>query len=124
MKVEDTLLSEYGERMDQTQLWRIGMHLMPLYSQLSLLLIEASSFTRIISLSDKGSYQVNPALKEIRAVIKEIEAMYKSLGIANKVKIFNHKTGEPAIDGRGRKGAYEEMLERNRQRKIRLAKRA
>jgi hypothetical protein len=82
---EAMLLRNFEKQMDETKLYRIGMHLMPLYRILCRLKIEEVGFTRIIYTTDKGNYKLNPAVKGILDTITRIEQTWKTLGLDSSV---------------------------------------
>lgn len=81
--VADTVMMAVpeGEHIDQRALWRIGMHLMPLYQMLGRIKIEEATYTRVIYTDDKGRRKANPIFKELRETLKLIEAVWKSLNM-------------------------------------------
>lgn len=65
--------------LDDTVLYKMGMHLVPLYSQLCRLKIEEMSVTEIININEKGTRMINPIFKEIRETLKVIHLMWRDL---------------------------------------------
>jgi len=65
----------------EAKLFRIGMHLIPLYKQLSKLQIEELGVHRIVTVTDRGNRAMNPLYKEIREHIRLIESMWHSIGL-------------------------------------------
>jgi hypothetical protein len=63
------------------QLYRIGMHLVPLYKNLCRLQIEEMGVRRVVQLTPKGSWQIHPIYNEIRQHISMIEKTWRSIGI-------------------------------------------
>jgi hypothetical protein len=78
------ILSNYV--CSEPELYRIGMHLIPLYKILCRLKIEELGITTLIYETDKGNFSSNPILKEIRETIKSIDSAWKELGLRGSVK--------------------------------------
>lgn len=62
-------------------LFRVGMHLMPLYKSLLKLNIEEMAVDRAVYVDDKGMYRAHPIYKELRETVKQIEYAWKALGL-------------------------------------------
>lgn len=70
----------YADQLTEPMLFRVGMHLIPLYKQLCRLKIEELNVFELIG-EVKGKWQVHPILKEIRETVKQIEMVWSSLGL-------------------------------------------
>ena len=106
--VTTTILGTYEAQLDQGQLFRIGMHIMPLYKNLVKMKIEELGVLRVVNRDANGKLSINPLYKEIREYIKLIEQMWKSVGIAGGSMIGapgNIPLGTPQGDG----NYYERM---------------
>lgn len=67
------------DHMTETELFKVGMHLVPLYSQLCRLKIQELGTTEVVYYNDKGNAAVNPIFKEIRETLKVIHLMWRDL---------------------------------------------
>lgn len=70
-----------GEKITELALYRVGIHLAPLYRQLCKLKIEEMGLTNVVYTTDKGSVCVHPLYREIRSVISSIENIWRNLGL-------------------------------------------
>ena len=61
--------------------FQIGMHIIPLYKILCKMKIEEVGVRSVVSLTDRGSFQVHPIYKEIRETIKTIDQAWKSINM-------------------------------------------
>jgi len=80
-RTEAMIIHNFEEQLDEPALYRIGMHLMPLYHMLCRFKIEEIGFNRAVYTTDKGNYKANPVFKEIRETLKQIEAMWRGLDL-------------------------------------------
>jgi hypothetical protein len=76
----DTMLSMY-KYLDEGSLFKIGMHLMPLYSYLCKLKIVEASLNGVINTTSKGIIQIHPIYKEIRETLKAIMMVGRDLDL-------------------------------------------
>lgn len=96
---------------EETQLFRIGMELMPLYVLLCQLKMYQLTVNTPVHVTDKGLFHMNPVYREIRETIKAINRTWESIYPYAK----NGKRGKiPAnlddfLDG---DLTYHEMLEK------------
>jgi hypothetical protein len=67
--------------LDEGALFKVGMHLMPLYSYLCKLKIVEASLTNLTNVTAKGIVQIHPIYKEIRETLKCIVTMCRDLEI-------------------------------------------
>ncbi len=81
--VSTTILGNYENQMDEGQLFRVGMHIIPLYRNLIKMKIEEIGIRSVVTTDERGKKSINPLYKEIREYIKLIEQMWKSVGITN-----------------------------------------
>lgn len=89
------LFRNFKEKMTEDQLWRIGMHLMPLYRMLLRLNIEELGVDRVIVEDMRGIRRINPLYKELRETIKTIDLTWKAIGISED----HDKKGGDSVDG-------------------------
>jgi len=90
------LFRNFREKMTEDQLWRIGMHLMPLYRMLFRLNIEELGVDRVIVEDMRGIRRINPLYKELRETIKTIDLTWKAIGISeDKKEDENDGHGDP-----------------------------
>lgn len=96
--VQDLMFKNFVEVMDEPSLFRIGMHLSPLYIMLAKFKITELGVRFVMETNPKtGSRNVHPIYREIRETIKMIEATWKSIGIDPKgIEIG---TSENVVDG-------------------------
>ena len=83
----DAIMSTFkkDEVLNPKTLWRIGMHLIPLYQMLGRMKIEEATYFRVIYTDDKGRRKANPVYKEIRETLKQIETTWDKLGLGGKI---------------------------------------
>jgi len=62
-------------------LYKIGMHIIPLYSMLCRQKIVEKSLINITFLDNKGNIKMHPIYKEIRETMRIISDMWKSVGV-------------------------------------------
>ena len=65
--------------MNQEQMLLLGMHVVPLYSQLILMKIHALKAPAMVV--SRGSVQPNPIFREIRDIIKTLTMLLKDLNL-------------------------------------------
>ena len=78
---EKTIVRNFGKLMTEDELFRMGMHLIPLYKTLVKLKIVEMGVRDIIEVSDRGKISIHPVLKEIRETIRAIESVWSELGM-------------------------------------------
>ena len=90
----------------------IGVHLMPLYSQLMRFLIEEYGVRNTFDMDDKGRYHAHPVFREIRAVIKDIFQVSKIVFATHEHQMLGAQDVQPDMDRRlhGTRGYYEAVL--------------
>ena len=79
--VTQVIMTNYEKNMDEGQLYRVGMHIVPLYRNLCRFKIYEMGVRNVVERDDKGKKTVDPVYKEIREHIKLLEQMWKSVGI-------------------------------------------
>ena len=106
-EVETMVLNNFGKSMSDPDLFRVGMHLVPLYKQLARLkIIEmATASTAIAEMTKSGTTKINCIFREIRECVKAIDLSWKELGMmANRVV-----PGAPEIPMNADASYYERM---------------
>ena len=86
VKSVNELIFRNFEGLDEPTLYRIGMHLVPLYRHLCKLKIEELAVTNALYTTDKGIKKISPIYKEIRETIRQIEMQWKALDLKPKGK--------------------------------------
>jgi hypothetical protein len=71
--------------LNDDSLFKIGMHLIPLYSQLCRQKIVEKSVINICYEDSKGVTRIHPIYKEIRETMKTISCMWKELGLCGNI---------------------------------------
>jgi len=104
--VSTTILGNYEDKMDEGQLFRVGMHIIPLYRNLIKMKIEELGVRRVVNQDEKGKLSINPLYKEIREYIKLLEQMWKSVGISGVL------VAAPTDDDFGAGDNYYEQMEK------------
>lgn len=89
------VVDNFYEQLDESQLFRIGMHLMPLYKQLVRLKIVEMGVTTLEDIGLRGQIKIHPVLKEIRETLRAIDQQWTLLGLDEKLKA-------PEIDDKGK----------------------
>ena len=69
---------------DESQLFRVGMELMPMYVILCQLKMYQLTIQNPVSTTDKGLHHMNPIYREIREMIKSISRTWESIGARPK----------------------------------------
>ena len=125
--VTTTILEVYEDQLEEGQLFRIGMHIIPLYKNLVKMKIEELGVANVVTENDKGRLQINPLYKEIREYIKLIEQMWKSVGITG---VAIGAPDEGMFGGQGDGNYYDQMekdamsdIHENRGRKLSVIRR-
>lgn len=88
------LFRNFNEVLSEDVLFRVGMHLMPLYKSLLKLNIEEMGVDRAVYADDKGMYRAHPIYKELRETIKQLEYAWKTLGLTKETKKGNDRDPE------------------------------
>ena len=80
--VLDACLKTYGSYMNEKIMIQIGMHIMPMYSQLfKLKTIESSLLlNQMMSTNKQGTLIMHPVYKEIRQTINSIDTLWNRVG--------------------------------------------
>jgi hypothetical protein len=112
-------LDGIGDSLNQLQLDRVGLHLMPLYQQLIKFSIEIIGHKSSVYIDKTGKELMHPQYKEIREVQACISKEIKEIGLN---EIWKNKFGDSKsmmgangqdieeILMKGKKGAYERLL--------------
>lgn len=95
----DTICSTY-KYLDEMQYFKIGMHIIPLYSHLLRLKLVEMSLTTIACENNKGMKFIHPVYKEIRQTLGTIHLMWKDLGMNPGIPdIPNPSNNDTTING-------------------------
>lgn len=105
--IVDTVLASI-DKVNSAQMLMIGMHLMPLYTQLVQMKIVALNAEPMVV--SRGSIVPNPVFKEIRTIIRDISACLRDIGIQCDPRLSSGDVPTKP-DGRGAKGYYEKLME-------------
>jgi hypothetical protein len=87
-QVEKMILDNLAPDMDDFDLFRVGMQVIPLYKQLARFKIIEMSITsqNIPEMTKSGTTKINSLFKEIREVIKTIDSTWRELGVGKKTQ--------------------------------------
>jgi hypothetical protein len=82
------ILDNLAPDMDDFDLFRVGMQVIPLYKQLARFKIIEMSITsqNIPEMTKSGTTKINSLFKEIREVIKTIDSTWRELGVGKKTQ--------------------------------------
>lgn len=105
--ITELIIKNFGKELSETELYRIGMHLIPMYNVLCKIKIALAGNWDVVLTSAKGNVTVHPLMKEFREQVKAIENTWKSIGIA-KPNIIDPPLGS----GQYSKGNYYEEMEK------------
>ena len=76
-----TIWSVYGMDLGQSQLYRIGTQLLPLYGILCKIWITEVGIKHVLEKRGSKGVFIHPIYKELRETIKTIDSLWKSLGL-------------------------------------------
>jgi hypothetical protein len=76
----ETMIEVY-KHMDEGSLFKVGMHLMPLYSYLCKMKIVEAGVRDMVNITNKGIVQIHPIYKEIRETLKTILRIGRDLDL-------------------------------------------
>ena len=74
-----TILDQYPH-LAQDDMYRFGMHLVPLYSNLCRMKILEWSLPSVTCIDSKGNIKIHPVYNEIRTTIKTISSLWREMG--------------------------------------------
>jgi len=81
MSIMNIVFRNFASDISEPQMYKVGMHLLPLYKMLGrLYIIELGERIGIWS-TEKGDRKISPVYKEIRETIKAIEMQWRMLGL-------------------------------------------
>jgi hypothetical protein len=75
------LYRNFSDVLDESKLYRVGMHMMPLYKMLCKLLIEEHAVQNAVYEDGKGIRRAHPVFKEVRDTLQAISKEWRSLGL-------------------------------------------
>jgi len=90
---------------DEYMLFKVGMHLMPLYLTLCKLKIEELAVEHAVEVTHRGDRKADPVYKEIRETIKMINLAWKDVGLRKPSDPI-----EPKKVPKGVAEGYEDLL--------------
>lgn len=76
----DIIISTY-KYLNEMQYFKIGIHIVPLYSHLFRLKLLEMSITDVVYVNNKGVKFIHPVYKEIRQTLSTIHLMWKDLEV-------------------------------------------
>ena len=104
------IFRNYEHLLTEPLLYRIGMHLTPLYKTLCRLKIQELGVKNIVNIDDKGIHRIHPVFKEIRETIKIIDMTWSKLGLNN----MSFEAGGKELPVNGDGEYYEGLGERKK----------
>ncbi len=102
-----TALDTIGDKISKKEMHKIGLHLVPLYTQLVKFKIEELGIERPTYTTEKGDVKMHPLYREIRSTIKMIDDMWSDLGLKRVGK--NKKEVKDIEDLIGDTSYYDDM---------------
>jgi len=96
----DTVFLTY-RGLDESDAYKVGMHLVPMYSSLCRLKILEKSLENVGYFDRHGNPAIHPIYKEIRDTMKTISLLWKDIGIKGGPVGFNDGTIAPGQANRG-----------------------
>lgn len=106
----DMIFSTY-RYMDEGDMFRVGMHLVPLYSQLCRQKILEKSVDSISYVDNKGNIRIHPIYRELRETMKTITSIWKDMGFQNVANPRLPDSGIVKNNGFGDPNHYERLLQ-------------
>jgi len=79
--IRKIILEEHSQKVSQTQMYRLGMDLIPLYRNLAKMKIEEMAIVSCVETDKAGVKRMHPIYKEIRETIRLIENTWKTVGL-------------------------------------------
>lgn len=106
-EVERLVYDNFIDDLDEYDLFRVGMHLIPLYKQLGRLkIIEMSMATSgIMEITRSGTSKAHGLFKEMRECIRTIDQTWREIGVTKSRRVNDPEMAKPV---RG----YYEMMEK------------
>jgi len=98
--VTEIIVRNFKEELSEGDLYRVGMHLIPMYNVLCKLKIAMVGVIDPVVTTARGSVAMHPIFKEFRQQIKAIEDAWRSIGISE------------FPDHNGKLGPYKEKKKR------------
>jgi len=80
--ITEIIIRNFKEELSESDLYRVGMHLIPLYNVLCKLKIAMVGVEQVTVHGPRGGIAMHPIFKEFRQQIKIIEDTWKSIGIS------------------------------------------
>ena len=110
--VSEVIINNFYESLDEPVLYRMGIHLMPLYRQLFKMKFSEIMIKQAMELNDKSGWKVNPVYREIREIIKTIEWMWNRLGLTKLAKDEAVLPPSEDVDSFFTTGNYYDQMEK------------
>lgn len=107
LKAVTSIVFNNFDEITEPQLYRVGMHLVPLYKTLCRMKLEEIGTTSVAYTDSKGNRKVNPIFREIRETIKVIELTWKSIGLD---RIMAESMPTDPFDEKEEEGNYYEEM--------------
>jgi len=79
--ITELIIKNYGDKLSEPDLYRVGMHLIPMYNMLCKVKIALSGVWNVSIVNSRGTTVVHPLMKEMREQIKSIERVWNSIGL-------------------------------------------
>ena len=105
--VHPDLKKGIADRLNDIELQRVGLHLVPLYHQLIKMKKEAYAVKTLSHVNKQGSIKIHPVFGEIREIIRCIAKEVKDLGINQK---WEEKFGKAGVMDLGSGVGIEELM--------------
>ena len=112
--VTDIIFRNYAEDLNEAQLFRIGMGMLPMYRQLCKLQIEELGLRSVLYHNEKGDPRLHPLINAIRDQVNAIEKMWNSIGLNELDKLDTEKSAN-VYDAMNRE-ALEGVIEKKKAR--------
>jgi hypothetical protein len=110
LRAASLVLYDAQEDMTSVQRYQVGMHIIPLYKTLCKMKIEEIGILDAVTMTSRGTMQVNPIYKEMREIIKVIDQVWKSIGVkAETVGTPGFSTAKPNYYDAMEKEAFASM---------------
>ena len=71
--------------LDEADMFKVGMHLVPLYSQLCRQKLVERSLGDIMQVDNRGNSRVHPIYREIRDTLRTISSLWKDMGVTGTI---------------------------------------
>ena len=79
--------NNFAHKLGESEFYRIGMHMMPLYRMLCKLKIAEVGAVKVVISGVGGRKYINPRFREVRDTIKLIESLWTNIGLSPKTGV-------------------------------------